>query len=810
MKFLQSFLALVLFTPCGLVVNAQLQPHSRYEGVMYPVLLATEDYLYVSMDGKRRRTSYSDVEVRSGDLFGEGYAEISNITYDLDPLKDASDREKRKINAKRFKYSADVVSDRNLKNCYALLTYVSNGSIGTHFEKVGNLSKGKIRTIDIENKSTVDAVGSLHIFSETLEIKTNQNNQPFTLAEYSERLTKQGEGVPAVVLVESERNYDHVLSPDGKYIATRRDRDTHYTLLVYDVETLGKVLEENMGEYDEGIWDVNWISNTDLAFIFAGDLHVINVHEGIPENIKENVRQIMGQSRERPQVLSLMRYESGRGSFMTTYDALEKEVVGVEEFGYGTSYIDYQGVPRVRKRDINGKQIWFVKPTPESHWVELDKHSKLENVKFNMTGDEMIEQDILFHSIGHDGDTIYVSTRHDSDTYKLAEFSLSKGEITKTIAGLSTYDMRRGNDGHSNFLFHKTSGQLLGIVYEASKMRVSWLDPHCKDVQKAMDATFPDSVNWPVDWSADGSTFIYYTRSDKHPGIYYLFRPFESKLVPLINFGKELEGYEMGSMKPIKFKSRDGATIYGYITLPPGYDGETPLPTIVDIHGGPAARDSWGFNSTNQFFATRGYAVLNVNFRGSSGYGKQYQEKGLFSRLDTIVIDDVVDGVNYCIEQGWTNEEKVGVMGASFGGWATYLCIIRYPELFKAGVPIAAVSSWRESLSEDRWKEGIAYRYWRSILNANDFKEDEPHIEPIKRAGEINRPLYIMHGNRDSIVPVEHTEDMVRALEKNDKEFDVMYFPLASHSYWPDSSRITRLNQTENFFRKHLGLVDDS
>ena len=195
-----------------------------------------------------------------------------------------------------------------------------------------------------------------------------------------------------------------------------------------------------------------------------------------------------------------------------------------------------------------------------------------------------------------------------------------------------------------------------------------------------------------------------------------------------------------------------------------------------------------------------------MNFRGSSGYGKAYQEKGLFSRLDTVIIDDVADAVKYAINQGWSDAEKVGVTGASFGGWATYLCVIKYPDLFRAGVPIAAVSSWRHYINDDRWSAKYSYRYWRSIVDANDFDEDQAFIEPLKRVEEITRPLYIMHGYIDRNVIVEQAEMMVKALEKHDKEFQVMYFPLATHTYWPDSSRITILNETENFFKKHLGL----
>jgi len=244
--------------------------------------------------------------------------------------------------------------------------------------------------------------------------------------------------------------------------------------------------------------------------------------------------------------------------------------------------------------------------------------------------------------------------------------------------------------------------------------------------------------------------------------------------------------------------------VHAYVTYPTETAAAPPL--IVSIHGGPAARDVWGFNVDNQFLATRGYAVLQVNYRGSSGYGAAYQRAGLQARLDTVVIDDIADGVQYLINQGKIDPARIGVTGGSFGGWATYMSLIKYPNLYRAGVAIAAVSHWRQALKDTRWAndDKLSYSYWKSILDRADFAAEERFIDPYLRAAEIKQPVYIMHGEYDWIVRPEEAKLMLTALQKNNAHVKAMSFARSSHSDWPFEDRITLLNEMEAFFRENL------
>jgi dipeptidyl aminopeptidase/acylaminoacyl peptidase len=387
---------------------------------------------------------------------------------------------------------------------------------------------------------------------------------------------------------------------------------------------------------------------------------------------------------------------------------------------------------------------------------------------------------------------------------------MSRGEIVKIVAEHPTYDLRTGPEGFASLHFRKGTSELIGITYDAEKPRTVWLDPGFAAVQKAMDSNLPEHVNMPVDWSRSGNTFVYFSFSDRDPGTYYVLRPLERRLIPVQVLGESLKQKKLGKTEPWKFQARDGATIHAYVTRPPEPTEERP-PLVVDIHGGPMARDSWGFSERNQFLATRGYVVLQVNYRGSSGFGAAYQKVGLYSRLDTVVLDDIADGVRQLIASGEVDPNRVAVMGGSFGGWATYMSLIKYPELYRAGVAISAVAHWRKTLRDDRDRFGnqSAYRFWKALLDREDFDEVEPFIDPYRRAKELKQPILLMHGELDRIVHATEARLMLDELKKHNPHVESRSFTQATHSYWPFATRVTRLNEIETFLRRHLAPAEN-
>ena len=218
------------------------------------------------------------------------------------------------------------------------------------------------------------------------------------------------------------------------------------------------------------------------------------------------------------------------------------------------------------------------------------------------------------------------------------------------------------------------------------------------------------------------------------------------------------------------------------------------------------ARDSWRYNAENQFFASRGYMILQVNYRGSSGYGAAFQAAGLRARLDTVVLDDIADGVRYLIDQKEVDSSRVAVMGGSFGGWATYMSLIKYPQLYRAGIAIAAVSNWKKAMQDSRWtfENKLSYTFWKSLLGREDFARDEKFIDPYVRVADLKQPIFIIHGEFDDVVSPLETKMMLDALKKHNPNVQSRSFAQASHTYWSFEDRVVMLNEISLFLDRYM------
>ena len=313
---------------------------------------------------------------------------------------------------------------------------------------------------------------------------------------------------------------------------------------------------------------------------------------------------------------------------------------------------------------------------------------------------------------------------------------------------------------------------------------------------------FPGQHVRIVSSTRDGSKAIVLVDGDRNPGDYYLFQTGSLKADYLVGRSAWLDPDTMPARQPIAFKARDGQRIRGYLTVPPGRDARR-LPLIVHPHGGPLlAEDNWDFDAESAALASRGYAVLQVNFRGSGGYGRSFVEAGKRGWATTM-IDDIVDGARWAIEQGHADPERVGIYGASYGGDAALMCGVREPALFRSVASFAGVTDL------PRWKadsDAADTRRGRNYLDEFIGVTDDGlrAASPLSQIDKLRAPVFIAHGEDDRRVPLSQAKELRKALKKADHEHEWLTFDGEGHGLYKPENRALLLTRVIAFFDRTL------
>ncbi len=298
--------------------------------------------------------------------------------------------------------------------------------------------------------------------------------------------------------------------------------------------------------------------------------------------------------------------------------------------------------------------------------------------------------------------------------------------------------------------------------------------------------------------------FIVCTYSDKTRGNYYLYDAPNDKLTLLYDFGQELVTDKLASMQPVKYTSRDGLTIHGYLTLPLNSSGKN-LPIVVNPHGGPWARDVWSYEAEVQFLANRGYAVFQMNFRGSTGYGKEFFSKG-FKQWGRTMQHDITDGVEWLIEQGIADPKRIAIYGCSYGGYATLAAITLTPNLYACAIDFVGVSNLFTFMN-------TAPPYWESYLAKLKAMVGDPETEkeyllevsPVQNADKIVTPLFVAQGAKDPRVNINESDQIVNSLRQRGVEVKYMVKENEGHGFHNEENRFEFYAEMEKFLVEHIG-----
>ncbi|GIP39949.1 peptidase [Paenibacillus sp. J31TS4] len=410
---------------------------------------------------------------------------------------------------------------------------------------------------------------------------------------------------------------------------------------------------------------------------------------------------------------------------------------------------------------------------------------------------EMKESDqILPIAFSKDNQSIYAVSNKGRDKMELVEYDLTGKE--KVLYANPQVDITSAH-------YNAKQDKLLYTYYVTDKVHYKFFDSAFealfRKIQTKLQAGEGDiGIN---DYNQDMTKFIVSYSTDKVYAKYYFYDATTDEMTELANLSEWLKPEQMADMHPISYKSRDGLTIHGYLTLPKNKPAEN-LPLIVNPHGGPWARDMWMFNPEVQLLANRGYAVLQVNFRSSTGYGKEFMNAGN-NEWGRKIQDDITDGVQWAVGQGIADPERIGIYGASFGGYATLAGITFTPDLYAAAVDYVGVSNIFTLLE-------TLPPYWET--NRNMFYERVGHPEkdkelltaasPVFHADRIETPLFVAQGANDPRVNKAESDQIVNALRARGVDVEYMVKDNEGHGFMNEENRIEFYNAMIKFLDTHL------
>lgn len=390
-----------------------------------------------------------------------------------------------------------------------------------------------------------------------------------------------------------------------------------------------------------------------------------------------------------------------------------------------------------------------------------------------------------------DNKNLYIKSNRYRDKIALIIYDpISKKEI-ETVFQNSEVDL-------DNAIISTKKEKVLGVTYTTYKKNYKFFDKERADVQNYLENNFPNYLVNIASTNDDETKYLVRVSSDKSHSSYYYFNKETKLLRKLADESPWLNENDMASMKPITYKSRDGLTIHGYLTLPKGYDAED-LPVIVYPHGGPWLRNVWGFDPVVQLFANRGYAVLQMNYRGSTGYGKEFWEKG-FKEWGRYIQNDIADGVDWLIRQEIADPDKIGIFGYSFGGYSSLMNVSIYPDKYQFAVSLNGIVDFADLInSVPPYWEPFKEMIYEMVANPNTDSLMIAAYSPTEISDSVNVPVLIAQGKNDTRVKPISVDRYVAKLKSNGVYVKYIFMEDEGHSIIKEENRIKFYKEAESF-----------
>lgn len=351
--------------------------------------------------------------------------------------------------------------------------------------------------------------------------------------------------------------------------------------------------------------------------------------------------------------------------------------------------------------------------------------------------------------------------------------------------------------------FSKKRKVLTMIAYTTWKQQRHFLDEEMQSIFTAIQTQIPGYEINVVDWTKDELTYVIRTYSDRSLGSFFIFDVPTGELQKLCDVGSWLPSEYLAEMKPVTYTTRDGLTIHAYLTLPVGVEAKN-LSVIVNPHGGPWLRDKWTYNPEVQFLANRGYAVLQPNYRGSTGYGRAFWESS-FKQWGRAMQDDLTDGARYLVDAGIAAPDRIGIYGGSYGGYATLAGLTFTPEVYACGVDYVGVSNLLTFIKTipPYWKPFLDMMY-EMVGNPETEEEFLREASPVFYADRIRVPLLVIQGARDPRVNINESDQIVEALKRHGVDVEYLVKENEGHGFHNEENRFEVYETMERFLGTYL------
>ena len=642
----------------------------------------------------------------------------------------------------------------------------------------------------------------------------------FTLFGHAFAQSEKIEGkVPPKLLLKSSDHGNYRLSPNGKFFMEVLRENLEYFVVIVDIDAYKVKHKIPMGSVK--IHQVNWISNERILYnknakVFAIDIDGNNKVELVDDRAEKRVRSYYKY---------YLNYRFNSILAFVDRDEILVEAFDTEGHSYAKKVNIFTGEKETildgKKLDVNkwitdkkgnvilgvryGDDHWeYVRENPNTgEWFPVEINIEGKMYRFRVEGESLLKENILFVDSDYDDEMIYIAANVASDKRELLRYNFKKRYVDEKLLTDVNCDVMDDEGNDIRLLFDSKSKKLGGIRYEGLLPSFQPVSDNFLAIRDSLQQKFPSFVNDIIDYDSDFNRFVIHQWSDVYKGNVGIYDVGKGQYYTMVQLNPQLNNYKLSKTKNISIKLEDGEILSSYLNLPLNYAEVEEVPLVVVPHGGPWARDYWGLEPFSQFFASNGYAVLRVNFRGSTGFGKKHLQAGIRG-IGEIMIDDIIKATQHIKESYKIHSDNVFIYGHSYGGYAAYMSLIRYPEIFRAATAVSAPTDIKRLLKlQKKEDKNFSYDFWKFAIGEKG-QDAYKQISPVFLADKINAPLLVFHGKNDDIVPIDQAEELEKIFEKKKKKngtFRTIQF--LGHSLEDSNSMAYVLEEAAEFFEKN-------